>query len=110
MVHGSAALLSGAGSGEDDGASGGEGEAYKTLTCYFKIRQAVGRDFHDAAGSGERGGDVEIAAHVEGEALRSSQAFVESGHSSVGIDFEDAIVGAGDEQVSVRTECEAAHN
>jgi hypothetical protein len=28
MVHGSAALLGGAGGGEDDRASGGEGEAY----------------------------------------------------------------------------------
>src|SRR5260370_4162540 len=104
MVDGSASLLGGAAGGEDDGASGGEGEADQALACDFEIRQAVGRDLHDATGAGERGGDVEIAVHVEGEALRPSQAFVESRHSSAGIDLENAVIGTGDEQVSVRTE------
>ena len=38
-----------------------------------RLGLAVGSDLHDAARSGERGGDVEVAVGVEGESLRTAQ-------------------------------------
>ncbi len=46
-----------------------------------RLARPFGRDFHDAAGAGERGGNIEIAIDVEGQSLRPSQAFVERGHA-----------------------------
>ena len=63
-------MVDGAGGGEDDGAAGSEGETYQALAGDFEIGQAVGRDLHDAARAGERGGDVEVAVDVEGKSLR----------------------------------------
>ena len=67
-----------AGGGQDDGATGGEGEAYQALSGDFEVGESVGGNLHDAAGAGERGGDVKIAVDIEGQALRTSQASVES--------------------------------
>src|SRR6266568_376105 len=90
--------------GEDDGASRGKGEAHETLASDLEIGQAVGRNLHDAACTGERGGDIEVAVHIEGQALRSSQTLVERAHRSIGIDLVNAVVGTGHEKVSMRTE------
>ena len=56
--------------GENDGASGGEGQADQTLAGDFEVSLAVGRDFYDSARAGEGCGDVEIAVDVEGQSLR----------------------------------------
>src|SRR5271169_4888899 len=101
MMHGASALLDGAGGGKDDGTSGSKGQAHQALAGDFETGQAVGRDLDDAPCAGERGRDVEIAIHVEGQSLRSSQPLVEGGHGSVGIDLVNAVRGPGDEQVAM---------
>ena len=93
-------------SGQDDGAAGGEGEADQTLPGDFEVGESVGGDLHDSAGAGERGGDIEIAVDIEGNALRPSKTFVESAYRSSGIDLVNAIVGTGYEEISLRTECQ----
>src|ERR1700693_4436738 len=90
--------------GENYGTSWGKRQTHKTLTGDFEIRQAVRRDLHNPASAGERCRDVEIAVHVEGQSLRSSQTFVESVHGSVGVDFVNAVGGAGHEQIALRVE------
>src|SRR5205814_1105014 len=54
----------------------------------------------------QRGGDIEITVGVKGQALRTSETLIEGAHGSVGIDFEDTIIRAGYEKISLRTEGE----
>src|SRR5260221_8785492 len=44
---------------------------------------ALGRDLHDAAFAGERGGDIDIALDIKGQALRTSETAVEQDRKSV---------------------------
>src|SRR6266567_6677602 len=46
--------------GEDDGAARSEGEAHETLASNLEIGQAIGRNLHDSARTGERGGYIEV--------------------------------------------------
>ena len=84
-----------AGGGEDDRATRGECQADQALARDFKIGQAVRCNFYDPARAGEGCRHVKIAVHIEGQSLRSSEALVESAHRAVGLDFVNAVGGAG---------------
>src|SRR5208283_3008323 len=74
----------------------------------FEVGLALGSNFHNAALSGERGGNINIALDIKRQALRTPQSAIEHGHGSVGINFVDAVeagsAGAGDEHIAVETE------
>src|ERR1700719_765061 len=99
-------MMHAVGGGENCGASRRKRQAHQALAGDFEIGETVGRNLHDAAGAGERGRDVQVAIHVESESLRPPQTLIKSAHRSVGIDFINAVGGAGDVQVSTRTECQ----
>src|SRR5271167_667942 len=105
MVHRAAAGHGFCG-GENYRSSWGEGQAYQALARDFEIGQAVRRNLNNAARAGERSRDIQVAVRVEGQSLRAPQAFVECADGSIGIDFVDAVGGAGDEQVALRIESE----
>src|ERR1019366_10484060 len=85
-----------------------ERQSDQALAGDFEAGLALRSDLHNAAFSGERGGDIDIALDIKSQALRTSQTTVEHGHGAVRIDFVDAVetgsAGGGDKHVAVKTE------
>src|SRR6266436_974982 len=101
-------VVDGAVGGEDRRLAGSEGQSNQALAGDLEVGLALRSDFDDAAFSGERGGDIDIALDIKSQTLRASQTAVEHRHSSMWVDFVNAVetgsAGAGDEHISLRTE------
>src|ERR1700758_4718483 len=100
-------MMDAVGGGKHRGSAGSEGEADQSMPRHLQHGAPFRTDLHDATFAGERGGHVQVAAHIEGKALRASQAAIERGYIPLRIDFVHAIETgsgrSGNEQVSVRT-------
>src|SRR5579863_8512755 len=101
-------MMNSVGRGQNGGAARGEGEADQSCACNRQRRFASGADLDDAAFAGEGSGHVEIAIHVESDALWAPQAAEERRHVALGSDLVNAIKTgggrSGDEQVSTGAE------
>src|ERR1051325_1245808 len=69
-------MMHGAAGRQDNRTAGREGEAHQALSRGFQTGFGVGRELDDASRAAERRGYVEIAARVEGKALRAAQTLI----------------------------------
>src|SRR5579859_746744 len=103
-------VVYGAVGGQNGRLAGSESQSDQSLAGDFEVGLALGSDLHDAAFSGQRSGDVDVAFDIESQALRTSQSAVKHGHGSVRVDLINAVeagrAGTGDEHVSVGAERE----
>src|SRR5208283_1080953 len=101
-------VVDGAVGGEDGGLAGSEGQSDQALAGDFEVGLALGSDLHDAAFSGERSGDIDIALDIQRQPLRTPETAVEHGHGSVRVDLINAVeagsAGPSDEHIAVETE------
>ena len=68
--------MDGAVRGENGRLARSEGQTDQALAGDFEVGLAVRSDLHDAALSGKRGGDIDIAFDIQSQALRTSQPAV----------------------------------
>src|SRR5690242_13716240 len=88
-------MVDGVAGGQDSGAAGSKGEPDQALTGDFEGGLRIRCQLDDAALAAQGGGGVEIAVHVEGQALRTSQATIEDSHCAVRVNPIDGIKARG---------------
>jgi len=66
-------MMHGAVGRQDRRLAGSERQADQPLAGDFQVGFTLRSNLHDAALSGERSGDVNVALDIEGQALRTSQ-------------------------------------
>src|SRR5580698_2028103 len=93
---------------QNHASSRSKSQSHQSVTCNFQAGFAIWRNLHDAALSGERGRNVQIACGVKSQPLRTSQAAEERVHGPLRINLVDAIKARrgrpGHKQVALRTE------
>src|SRR5512142_869818 len=92
--------------GEDRGAVGRKGKANQVVAGDHQLRVVVGGDAHDPTFTFQGSRNVQIAFHVEGQSLRTSQPTVIDRDLSARKDLVDGIEtrgrGSGHIKVSAR--------
>src|ERR1700719_1097663 len=78
------------------------------MARHYEIGFAFRSNLYDSALSGQRCSDVDVAIHIQSQALRPTHSAIENGHGSVRVDFINIVetggAGTGNEHISVRTE------
>src|SRR5581483_8770816 len=94
--------------GEHGGPAGSKGEADETLSGNHQRGLLFGSDLHNSAAATQGGSNVQVAVHIEGQTLGTSQAAVEHLGGAVRIHAIDGIEAgggwAGDKEVAIRAE------